>query len=112
MKAKIEIFTSPTCPYCPRAVQVAEELGRERDDIKIIETSTYSHKGSRRAENLGVRSVPTLFITGPGYPDRIGYIGAPSKEKLGKMVNIALGKEQWEQPEGLLSRLMKIKIKI
>jgi len=112
MKAKIEIFTSPTCPYCPRAVSVAQELKKERDDIKIIETSTYSAKGQKRARMLGVRSVPTMFITGPAYPDRIGYVGAPSKSRLNQMVNIALGIEEWKQPESLWSKLKKIKIKI
>jgi len=114
-EAKIEIFTSPTCPYCPNAVRVAKELSKEMPEIKILETNTGTEKGRKRAENNDVRSVPTLFITGDGYPERIGYIGAPSKDKLRKMVNIATGKERWEEPDGFLSRLsknLKIKIKL
>jgi len=116
-KAKIEVFTSPTCPHCPHAKKVVQELSKEREDIKFIETSTATHKGQKRSESLGVRSVPTLFIKGPGYPDRIGYVGTPSKSQLNKMVNIALGLESWEEEkkESFFSKISKrinIKIKI
>lgn len=111
--AKIEIFFSPTCPHCPNALRVAKELSKEREDFKIVETNTWTEKGKRRAEHYNIRSVPTLFITGSGYPERIGYIGAPSKEKLNKMLNIATGKEEWIEHEGFFSRLAKkLKIKL
>jgi hypothetical protein len=86
---------------------VAKELAKERDDIKITETSTASNKGKRRADHYNIRSVPTLFVTSPNYPDRIGHIGTPSKKALNKMVNIALGIEDWEKQEGLFSHLIK-----
>lgn len=112
-EAKIEIFFSPTCPYCPAALKVAKELSKERDDFKITETNTWSEKGKKRAELYNVRSVPTLFITGNAFPDRIGYVGAPSKEKLSKMLDIATGKAKWEEQEGFFSRLAKkLKIKL
>ncbi len=109
-EAKIEIFTSPTCPFCPGAVKAAKELSKEREDFKIEETSTGTEKGRKRANSLDVRSVPTLFITGPGTEERIGYIGVPSKQALNKMLNIALGKEKWESKEGkegLFSKIIK-----
>ena len=113
-KAKIEVFTSPTCPHCPNAKRIAEEIANDRDDVKVVETSTYSKKGQKRAKSLQVRSVPTLFITGPEYEGRIGYVGTPSKDRLSQMVNIALGLEDWpEKKPGLVSSLLnKIKIKI
>jgi glutaredoxin len=116
-EAKIEVFTSPTCPFCPGALKAAKEMAKDMPEIKVVETSTGTEQGRRRAEHNDVRSVPTLFITGNGYPDRIGYIGVPSKDKLKKIVNIAMGKEKWEEKkeEGLFSRIakkLKIKIKI
>jgi glutaredoxin len=112
-EAKIEVFTSPTCPFCPGAVKVAEELAKDMPGIKVVETSMGTEKGRKRAQNNDVRSVPTLFITGTGYPDRIGYVGAPSKDKLKKMVNIATGNEKWEEPVSFFARLTKrLKIKI
>lgn len=106
-EVKIEVFTSPTCPFCPKAVEVSKAIAKEMPEVKVIETSTGTEKGRKRAEANEVRSVPTLFITGTGYPDRIGYIGAPSHDKLKKMVNIALGKEEWKEQEGLFSRIIK-----
>ncbi|MEM3373916.1 MAG: thioredoxin family protein [Candidatus Woesearchaeota archaeon] len=105
---KVEIFTSPTCPYCPHAVKLAKELLKERNDFKIVETSTGTYEGRKRAENFDVRSVPTLFITGPGTQERIGYVGVPSKNTFNKMLDIALGKEKWpeqEKKESIFSRL-------
>ena len=113
-EVKIEVLTSPTCPFCPQALRVARELSKEKAGIKVIETSTGTKDGSRRAEQNKVRSVPTLFIKGSAFPDRIGYVGVPAKEKLAKMVNIALGEEEWieEKKESIFSRLSKIKIKL
>jgi glutaredoxin len=106
MTAKIEIFTSPTCPYCPGAVKAAREFAKG-NDVQVVENSTATMQGSKRAEEYDVRSVPTLVITGPGSSERIGYVGIPSQSGLKKMVNIALGKEGWEEPEGLLSKIKK-----
>ena len=106
-QAKIEIITSPTCPHCPSAKNAAIEFAKD-NDVKVIETSTYSTKGQQRAQHLGVRSVPTMFITSPLNPERIGFVGVPSQRQLKKMVNIALGKEEWEQKQGLLSKIKKV----
>jgi len=113
-KAKIEVFTSPTCPHCPSAKKVAEDLAAERDDVKVIETSTYSKKGQKRAESMQIRSVPTLFITSSEYEGRIGHVGTPSKDRLTQMVNITLGLENWpeEKPSFVSKVLNKIKIKL
>ncbi|MFH2021000.1 MAG: thioredoxin family protein [archaeon] len=105
---KIEVFTSPTCPHCPHAKKAVEKFAAGRENIKIVETSTASREGQRRAETFGIRSVPTLFITGPGTADRIGYAGVPSEKGLSKMVNIALGKENWEEEQGFLEKIKNI----
>lgn len=106
---KIEIFTSPTCPYCPSAVKLAKELLKERNDFKIVESSTGTEYGRKRAQSFDVRSVPTLFITGPATNDRIGYVGVPSKNSLNKMLNIASGKEKWpeQKKESFFSKIIK-----
>ena len=110
--AKIEVFTSPTCPHCPKAKANVDEFAKGRDDIRIIHTNTGTSDGARRAQQFDVRSVPTIFVTGPGYPDRIGYIGVPSKDRLGKLVDIALGKEEWKEEEPVLKKIAdKLKIR-
>ena len=113
-RAKIEIFTSPTCPHCPSAKRIAEEITNDRNDVKVVETSTHSKKGQKRAKSLQVRSLPTIFVTSTEYEGKIGHVGTPSKDRLSQMVNIALGLEDWpEKKPGLVSRLLnKIKIKV
>lgn len=113
-KVKIEVFTSPTCPHCPHAKKAAMKFAEAREDIKVIETTTASPNGRKRADSFGVRGVPTLFITGPGTDERIGFVGTPSQSQLSKMAGIALGQDEWpEEQPGLFSRLFsKIKIKI
>ena len=45
--------------------------------------------------------------------DRIGFVGTPSIKQINKMINIALGAEIWQEPQGLFSRLTKkLKIKM
>ena len=115
MKAKIEVFTSPTCPHCPSAIRLAKELASERDDVRVIESSLAIGKNRKRAERLGVMSTPTLFITGPAIQHRIGFRGTPSKKSLIKAVNIALGLEEMEEPEPVgekIKRFLKEKLKI
>ena len=107
---KIEIFTSPTCPHCPNAKKAVMKFAEGKDFIKVVETSTATNDGQRRARTYDVRSVPTLFITSQNYPDKIGYVGVPSDNGLKKMTDIALGKTGWDEgkKEGLFSRIAKI----
>ena len=50
MAHKIEVFTSPTCPHCPGAVQVVEEA-KEKVETKapkykvVLEDGTYDSSG-------------------------------------------------------------------
>ena len=113
--AKIEVFTSPTCPHCPHAKNAAFNIKKKRDDVKVIETSTATHKGQKRSRNLHIRSVPTLIITGPGTDENIGFTGTPSENQLNKMIDIALGKKTWDEPkkkQSIFSKLKNIKIKL
>ena len=52
MVHKIEVFTSPTCPHCPGAVQVVEI-------------------------DYGVHAVPAIAIN-----NSLAFIGAPTLEEL------------------------------
>ena len=112
MTVKIEVFTSPTCPHCPSAKMLAMQVQKERDDVKVIETSTATKQGSRRADLMNVMSVPTLFVKGPHF-DRIGFRGTPSKDKLLEAIDISLGLKEWEKPKTFVEKIKnKIPIKI
>lgn len=100
-KAKVELFTSPTCPHCPHAAKAVREVLKERDDASLAEFSTMTGQGKRRAQQYMVMSVPTVIITGPGYPDPIGLRGTPSKKALSDSIDICLGLKDFEEPKGL-----------
>jgi thioredoxin 1 len=78
----IEIFTSPTCPHCPKALEMARHLAMEMPGIQVVEQSTATPQGFARAAFYGVQAVPTVFING-----KRAFVGAPpSMEALRQAV--------------------------
>lgn len=104
-KSKVEVFTSPTCPHCPSAKNLAKQVEKEREDIEVKELSTATDEGMKKAQHYGIMSVPTLLINGPAYSEPIGMRGTPSKQGLNKAVNISLGLEEWKEEKGLFEKL-------
>ena len=106
-KCKIEVFTSPTCPHCHPALNLAKEIEKERDDVKVTEFSTATPQGRRKARQMEVTALPTIFVKGPSYPQNIGFRGLPSKKGLLKAIDISLGKAEWEEPKGFFKSLLE-----
>ncbi len=109
MVATIEVFTSPTCPHCPSAVKLAKELAKEMDDVKVIESSTATSQGQKRAQKYSIMTVPTVLVSGPSHPQKIGLQGTPPKSSLIKAVEVSLGLRQWEKEKqkSFFSKLLK-----
>lgn len=82
MTVTIELFYSPTCLHCPEAkkivMEIAEEFGGK---IRVEEVNILSSAGLEKAENYGVKGVPTIAIDG-----KTKITGIPSKEKLRIMI--------------------------
>ncbi len=93
-KAKVYLFTSPTCRFCPEAKKLMQEFSRERDDFDYYELSTATQEGVSKARELEIMSVPTFIIQGPIYPELIGLRGNQTKEVMNKYLDIALGKRK------------------
>jgi predicted DsbA family dithiol-disulfide isomerase len=91
-KAKIELFTSLTCPNCPPASKMVDELLNERDDIEVIKHVINSPEGYKRATEFEITSVPTILIKGPNIQEFIGLRGLFSKNGLNKAIDESLGK--------------------
>jgi thioredoxin 1 len=68
----IEVFTSPTCPHCPRALLMAKEVAASMPGIQVVEQSTATPQGFAKAAFYGVQAVPTVFING-----KRAFVGAP-----------------------------------
>ena len=98
-KAKLYVFTSPTCPHCPAAKEIARKVKSGRDDFDLLEMSTASHEGQKKAKKFGIQSVPTIIINGNGYKDKIGLVGVQSERTLNKYLDIATGKKTVEEAE-------------
>ena len=112
-KVRIQVFTSPTCPHCHPALDLAKQIEKERNDVKVTELNTATPHGHRKAKQLGVMAVPTIFVKGPAYPQDIGFKGLPSKKGLLKAIDISLGKAEWEEKKGFLKSIIeKLPIKI
>jgi len=56
----IQVFVTPTCPYCPRAVHLAHQLAIESDKIKadMVSAMEFPHL----AQKYGVMAVPKIVV--------------------------------------------------
>jgi len=52
----IQVFVTPTCPYCPMAVRLAHQIAFESDKVRgdMIEVTEFPHLGNK----YGVMGVP------------------------------------------------------
>ncbi|MBU1246253.1 MAG: hypothetical protein ABIJ20_03710 [Nanoarchaeota archaeon] len=91
-KSIVELFTSVTCPHCPRSILMLKEL--ERDDIEPVFHSVNSSNGREKAEEYKILSVPTFIITGPKITNKIG-LKSPSLEKLNEAIDISQGLKEF-----------------
>ena len=81
-KTKVEFFMSMTCPHCPSARNLVEEVANERDDIEVEEFIVNTPEGNNRAREMDVKSVPMIFLQGIGKKDVFVFTGTPSKERF------------------------------
>jgi thioredoxin 1 len=95
MVVEIEVFTSPTCPHCPRAVSLVKEFV-DKGQVELVETNIGSPEGKQKADEFEIRAVPTLLVRGPGSEEPIGLRGVPSRDTLVKVIEIAEGRKEWK----------------
>lgn len=76
----IQVFVTPTCPYCPSAVRVAHQMAIEHPDrvkADAVEISEFPHL----AEKYDISAVPTIVIN-----DEIQFEGALSDEDFADQI--------------------------
>lgn len=77
-KLKIEIYTSPTCPYCPAALKMlknAQKIYGNALDVLTVDISTQD--GQKLAGFYNVRATPTIVMN-----DEVKFRGAPPGESV------------------------------
>ena len=57
--AKIEIYTTPTCPYCHAAKSLLAEKGADYTEITVLDPELRAAMTQRAS---GRRTVPQIFI--------------------------------------------------
>lgn len=80
----IQVFVTPTCPYCPSAVRTAHKMAIESPFIKadMIEVIEFPHL----AHKYGVMGVPKVVIN-----DKISFEGALPEPHFLQHVLLAIG---------------------
>ncbi len=72
-----ELFTSPTCPYCPEARRRVENIVKKLKNAILIERNISEPENAELARRYGIMSVPTLIING-----RYKIVGLVSEEEI------------------------------
>lgn len=77
-KLKIEIYTSPTCPYCPAALRMLQKaVGIYKEAIEVTEISIASEEGEQLAAVYNIQATPTIVLEGD-----VKFRGAPPSESV------------------------------
>jgi small redox-active disulfide protein 1 len=76
MVVKIEVFKSPSCPYCPMAVELVEEVKKEMPDDLEVEVIDIMQDREKAIE-YNLMAVPAIALNGV-----VKFVGAPTKEEL------------------------------
>lgn len=89
MPVEVEVYTSPTCPYCPYAVKLIREVAPSfGQKLGVEEVNTWSEEGQIKAAEYGIMAVPTIVING-----KVKFVGVPQKEDLVKAIQDEIEKE-------------------
>ncbi|MCX9011963.1 MAG: thioredoxin family protein [Candidatus Methanoperedens sp.] len=79
----IQVFVSPTCPFCPRVARMAHQFAIENEFIKadVVEMTEFPYL----AQKYSVMSVPHIIIN-----EDTSFIGLQPPEAFIDMINMAL----------------------
>lgn len=77
--SKVEIYTTPTCPYCHAAKALLNDKGVEYEEITVLDPAL-REKMTQRAH--GRRTVPQIFV---GQTHVGGYDDLAALERQGKL---------------------------
>lgn len=83
-EVKLQVFVTPSCPYCPRAVRVAHQMAMINDNIRgeMVEAVEFPDL----SDQFGVSGVPKTIINN-GAAEQVGAV--PMKAILGKINEVA-----------------------
>ncbi len=82
---QIQVFTTPTCPYCPPLASMALAMAQENPHIKaeIVEITEFPHVAAK----YQIQGVPTVILS-----DVLMFVGAVPEENFVDAINQAYDK--------------------
>lgn len=81
---KIEVFYTPTCPYCPGAKKLVREVAPSFEGaVEVEEVNAWEEQ--ERVAKYGITGVPAIVIDG-----KLRFVGVPNREDLVKAIKEAL----------------------
>lgn len=80
----LRIFTTPTCPYCPRAVRSGMDFSIARDNVRVDVIDATGYPNLSRA--YAVSGVPKIVIN-----DEASFAGALPPEQFAQAIAAAVG---------------------
>jgi glutaredoxin-like protein len=88
----IQVFVTPTCPYCPGAVRTAYRLAQENDRIRAdgVEVVEFPYLGNK----YHVRGVPMVVIN-----EQVSFVGARSGSYFAGKILEAAGMTETDEGE-------------
>lgn len=87
----VRVFTHPVCTSCHYAIELAEQVARERSDLDVRIVSLANQRGLEEARVENVLSVPTVIVGQAtkrfvGLPGRDEFLKAIDAEKKSQLV--------------------------
>ena len=77
-KLKIEIYTSPTCPYCPAALKMLKDAVKIYENaLDVVNVNIITKEGQTLAAFYNVRATPTIVIN-----NEVKFRGSPPSESI------------------------------
>jgi glutaredoxin-like protein len=83
----IQVFVTPSCPYCPRAVRLAHHLAMANP--LIVAEAIEANEFQDLSERYGVRTVPKTVIN-----DRIEFVGSLPEANMLEALLEAVGSDE------------------
>ncbi len=84
--AKVEIYTTPSCPYCARAKDLLSTKGVAFVEHDVMMSASLRKKMTEMAG--GARSVPQIFVDGKHIGDSDGIQRLDAAGKLDSLLGI------------------------
>jgi len=91
--SNLKVFVTPTCPYCPNSVILANQIAIELKG-KVFSECVEANENQELSMKFGVSSVPHTFINNDV---NTGFVGFPGEKKFIEFLMENVGNEEYKK---------------